>query len=310
MGSEIYVAMDTPGRGGRERLERVPAMFEAWEQRLSRFRADSELSRLNRQSGRAVGVSDALWQVLALARRAEQASGGLVTPAVLTALEAAGYERSFEPVRDAAERAPAPAAVQAAADRRSGPIDARSARAEWRLDERKRTVWLSPGLRLDLGGVAKGWAAEQTAAYLGELAPALVDAGGDIVVTAPRADGEPWAIGIENPLGGADDDLPVLLLARGGVATSGRDYRKWVRNHQSQHHLIDPRSGTPAVTDVLTATIIAATVSEAEVAAKVAFILGSAAGREWIEARPHLAALLVLEDGRVVTSTRIDRYMA
>ena len=99
------------------------------------------------------------------------------------------------------------------------------------------------------------------------------------------------------------------MLVRGAVATSGRDYRRWQKGGVAQHHIIDPRTGQPAQTDVLTATIIAADGPTAEVAAKVALILGSHAGMAWLEERPTLAGLLVLEDGRVLQSHRMDIYL-
>jgi thiamine biosynthesis lipoprotein len=163
-------------------------------------------------------------------------------------------------------------------------------------------------MRLDFGGMAKGWAADQAARRLSSVAPALVDAGGDIAVSDAMASGEAWPIAIADPFK-ADADLDLLMVNRGGVATSGRDYRRWQREGKWLHHIIDPRTGAPAETDVLTATVIGPTTAEAEVAAKVALILGSQTGMQWIEARPELAGLLVLENGQVVRSRRLDKYM-
>jgi thiamine biosynthesis lipoprotein len=101
--------------------------------------------------------------------------------------------------------------------------------------------------------------------------------------------------------------LEILLLGRGGVATSGRDYRKWKQGGTWKHHIIDPRTGLPAMTDVLTATVIAPNSMEAEMAAKVMMVLGSRLGLEWIEARPALSALVVMEDGRRLPSSRFER---
>jgi thiamine biosynthesis lipoprotein len=165
-------------------------------------------------------------------------------------------------------------------------------------------------VRLDLGGTAKGWAAAAAVRRLRSAGPALVDAGGDIVVSGPMADGGPWPIAIASPFGEGDAPLGVLRLSAGAVATSGRDYRRWRQGGEERHHLIDPRTGRPAETDVLAATVVAGDAVSAEAAAKTALILGSRAGMAWIEARPGLAALLALADGRVLHSRRLAHVLA
>jgi thiamine biosynthesis lipoprotein len=156
--------------------------------------------------------------------------------------------------------------------------------------------------------VAKGWAADQAARRLSGFGPALVDAGGDIAVSGPRTGAAPWTIGVANPFF-PDDELETLLLAGGaGVATSGRDYRRWQRNGQWYHHILDPRTGRPAETDVLTATVVAPTAAQAEVAAKVVLILGRQQGLAWLAARPALAACLVLQDGRLLRTDSLAAY--
>jgi thiamine biosynthesis lipoprotein len=167
-------------------------------------------------------------------------------------------------------------------------------------------------VRLDFGGIAKGWAADQAVRRLAVHGPALVNAGGDIAVSGPRQSGDGWLIGIDAPLGlelPADTQLELIALRTGGVATSGRDYRRWQQNGAWQHHIIDPRSGVPADTDVLAATVIAPTAGDAEVAAKVVLLLGSSAGLDWLDARPALAALLVLETGEVLHSRRLPAFL-
>jgi thiamine biosynthesis lipoprotein len=186
------------------------------------------------------------------------------------------------------------------------------------MDANLRTVKLPAGMRLDLGGFAKGWAADRVARRLGKFTPAVVDAGGDIAVSGPRRSGEssspqpgctqPWLVGVGHPED-ARQHLAVLRIARGGVATSGRNYRRWEQDGTVQHHLIDPRTGRPAQTDVLTATVVAASVITAEAAAKAAFILGSRAGLEWLEAHPRLAGILALEDGRIFYSSRMRKFL-
>jgi thiamine biosynthesis lipoprotein len=173
----------------------------------------------------------------------------------------------------------------------------------------QQAVRLPTGMKVDVGGIAKGWAAERLAEQFGALSPVLIEVGGDIAVRGPRSDGSAWAIAVTNPLT-PDDSTPLalVLLTGGGVATSGRDYRRWNIGERAYHHIIDPRTGTPAVTDVLTATVIAPTTIEAEVAAKVVLIRGSADGLAWIEQDPTLAALVICENGAVQVSERWKLY--
>jgi thiamine biosynthesis lipoprotein len=163
-------------------------------------------------------------------------------------------------------------------------------------------------MSLDFGGIAKGWCAHQVMKRLRFDGPALVNAGGDIAISGPRADGSQWQVGIADPFHpGAE--IETLYLNACGVATSGKDRRRWTRNGILQHHIIDPFTGQPAETDLLTVTVVAPTVIKAEAAAKAAFILGSRAGMEWLEAHSELAALFILDDGRVLHSDKMEPFL-
>jgi thiamine biosynthesis lipoprotein len=295
MGSEVRALVAASGPRAERRVARVARWFEAWARRLSRFDPQSELSTLNACSGSAVVASPTLRAAMRAALSVAEWSDGLVAPTVLDAVEAAGYDRSFEALVGADRGAP----------------DARAPRdpQTWRgiaLDDLARTIALPAGARIDLGGTAKGWAADRAAARLGELGPALVDAGGDLAVSGPLLEGRPWTIAVADPhLPGAN--IGILAVRGGGVATSGRDYRKWQRGGVWQHHIVDPRTGRPAVTDVLSATVTAPSALEAEAAAKVVVVLGAARGLRWLDARLGLGAIVVCEDGRVLVSEALAR---
>ncbi len=293
MGCQMLAVMDTDDARATEALAQVPAWFEEWENILSRFRPDSELMRLNAAKGQSFHTSEVLWTVLQQALSAARASSGLVTPTVLDALTANGYDRTFDAV--------------AGSDQSVKPTSI----PDWRriqVDASTRTVKLPPDLHLDFGGIAKGWAADESVRRLAPFGPALVDAGGDIAVSGRRALEQAWSIGIADPFE-PDRDLAVVQLAGGAVATSGRDYRRWMRDGKMAHHIIDPRTGRPAETDVLAATVLAPSAVQAEIAAKAALILASRTGLEWIHARRDLAGLLVLENGQVVQSERMAEFL-
>lgn len=138
--------------------------------------------------------------------------------------------------------------------------------------------------------------------------PALVNAAGDIAISGPRAGGSPWQIGVADPFH-KGEEIEILFLERCGVATSGKDRRRWLREGAFKHHIINPLTDQPAETDVLTVTVIAPDVMLAEAAAKAAFIQGSRPGLEWIEAHPEFAALFILDDGQMIYSQKMQEYL-
>ena len=296
MGCRMLVLLDGTTGLEEELLGRVPAWFEEWEQVLSRFRPGNELDRLNRSDGLPMAVSQTLWDVIQAARTAEKFTGGLVAPAVLDALAGAGYDRSFEFLQP----------IQTSPSYTAPAWPAPSGVIVW--DVSTRSLVLDDSTHLDLGGIAKGWAADRAARRLSRHAPALVDAGGDIAISGLLNDGQAWPVGIDDPFtSGAH--FETLKLAHCGVATSGKDVHRWLKDGIWHHHIIDPRTGLPADTDVLAATVIAPTVLEAEAAAKAVLILGSQAGLDWLDADSALAGVLVLENGNHIYSQNMEKYL-
>lgn len=293
MGSRILVAVDSPQKPTE--LDLVPAWFEDWEQIFSRFRLDSELSLANRRAGMPTQVSQEFAEVFEIALNVERMSSGMVTPVLLDSLLRAGYDRSFDLL--------APQQVFSYPE----PILSLPRLGEVDWDAATRTICSPPDLHLDFGGIVKGWAAARTVERLKEIGPVLVDAGGDIAVSGPQANSQPWPIGLANPFN-PTENLDLLQITGGGVATSGRDRRRWLQGSNWNHHIIDPRSGTPAETDILTATVIAPSVIQAEMAAKTCLILGSQDGLDWLESDSSLAGMLVLEDGRCLQSSNFENH--
>ena len=296
MGSRMLALLDSTSAEAEEALGRVPTWFEEWEQALSRFRPGNELDRLNHSNGLPLSVSETLWDVFQAACSAEQFTGGLVTPTVLDALVGLGYDCSFESIPS----------MQTGHSYASPVSPSPSGVIVW--DIPTRSLILYDSVHLDLGGIAKGWAADQVVRRLSCYGSALMNAGGDIAISGSLNDGQAWPIGIEDPFK-TDTHFETLKLTRSGVATSGKDFHRWLKNGIWQHHIIDPRTGLPAATDVMTATVIAPTVMEAEAAAKAVLILGSQAGLEWLEADSGLAGVLVLEDGHSIYSQNMDKYL-
>ena len=233
-------------------LEGAEAWIRRMHDRLTRFEPHSELSRLNASRGRWFAVSPELEALLRESLRAFEVSDGLVNVAVLPALLAAGYTRDF---------AAGPTAI--------GPVP-RIAPLPEVLHMRPGEARLVHSGTIDLGGVAKGWLADRVAERLGTNA--LVNLCGDVFAKGGGETGEGWPVGFGDR---------TLLLKDLGAATSGTTKRSW----EGGHHLIDPRTGLPARSDLSEVSVLASTATDAEIFAKVALLLGSRDAPKWLEPR-------------------------
>jgi thiamine biosynthesis lipoprotein len=281
-----------PTRAGAVRTAQRVAFAEKRaadiEQIFSRFIATSELCRINASGGSWFTPSTEMAAVLELAYRLHLDTGGVFDPAVLPDLERSGYDRSFADLPSARPAATTPR------ERQHAFAEAQRRDHDWRLP---------PGLRIDFGGIVKGWTADLLANELSTCGPALVELGGDTAVrgTPPGRGG--WDVGVKAP--SADALLAVVEVAEGGIATSGRDQRRWKMGAAWAHHLIDPRTGEPAHTDLMQVTAFAPSASLAEVWAKTSLIVGSNASEELMHSRSDLQLLLVPEHGTAVASSGV-----
>jgi thiamine biosynthesis lipoprotein len=245
-------------------------------QRLSRFEANSELSRLNEDPRRSVGVSPTMMRFLEAAATVAELTGGLVDAALLDEVRGAGYRHSLVGVTPPSlEEVLAQAPARAPAAPRTG-----ERWREVRMDPETMTVTRPPGLLIDSGGIAKGLAADLCAARLDGFSSYAVDCGGDLRIGGQA--GTPRAVTVENPFPGGE--RIAFELARGAVATSGIAGRAWPTEQGFGHHLINPATGRPAWTGVVQATAVAPTAVEAEARAKAAVLAGPEAGLDWLQA--------------------------
>jgi FAD:protein FMN transferase len=243
---------------------------------LSRFRPDSELSRLNRDGRIQAGPE--LLELVQLALEARDSTGGRFDPTVLPALLAAGYDRSFDAVAADGEVPAEPPA------RCGGGV---------RVDAASGTIELDPDVQLDLGGIAKGWIADRLSSRLDAHGPALVNLGGDISASRRPAGGV-WTVGVDVPAGQV-----TLALEGGGLATSGRDRRRWLRGGEERHHAIDPATGRPSATDLVRVTAVAGSGVEAEIHATALLLAGEHPARAEAD-RLGAACVLVTCDDRAI----------
>jgi thiamine biosynthesis lipoprotein len=279
--------------GARDEVERLE---QAW----SRFRPTSELSALDARGGLTTVVSSDTFEILELALAAWAATEGRFDPTVRDALEGAGYSRSF----DELSRVPGPVGP------RTSTIAPSSGCGAIRLDQGHRSVTLPPGLRIDLGGLGKGRAADLVAGWLlaAGAEGVCVDLGGDVRVAGRPPLGPTWPIAVDEPFR-PGSQLAVLDLVDGAVATSSCLRRRWATTAGGDaHHLIDPATGLPSTSDLATVTVVAGEAVWADVYAKAALIAGSADGVALL-AEADLSALLVTSDGDLLTAGPIDRFL-
>jgi len=281
VGTTCAAAVTTGGRGDLRRAARALSAAKtevaACERALSRFDPASDLSLLNAAEGEWTAVDRRLVESLRLAIRMREDTGGRFDPTVLPALVAAGYDRSFEQLT---------------------PRPARSAHG-WRagatieVDEQAGCVRIEAGAAVDLGGIGKGYAATRALDAMRDAWPglpgALVDLGGDLAVRGETPERGPWRIAVADPRR-PGTTLGTLLLHGGGVATSGRDVRRFGPGG-SLHHLIDPATGEPARPGPLAVTVVAPTVVEAEVHATALAISGAAEAVAHVAAHPRISGL-------------------
>jgi thiamine biosynthesis lipoprotein ApbE len=249
---------------------RVEGELAAIDHACSRFRADSELSRVNARAGRWTPASALLMEALELATRAAECTDGDVDPTIGRALELAGYDRDWRRLAPASGQPEAPAAIGV------------RVRAGWRtiaLDRASRAVRVPPGVKLDLGASAKAWAADRAAAAAAGTAGcgALVSLGGDIATSGGAPEGG-WRIRVTDDHR-SHHSAPgqTIAIHSGGLATSSTAVRRWSHAGHTMHHIIDPRTGAPVKDTWRTVSVAAATCADANIAATAALVRGARA---------------------------------
>ncbi len=264
----------------------------------SRFRPDSELSRLNATGGELVPVSELFAALIAEALRAAELTDGDVDPTCGQALVRAGYDRDFAQLGADTRTADTRTADTRRAGGSAGPVPGwRSVR----LDPGRPAARLARGAQLDLGSTAKAWAADRCARLIADRAGCgvLVSLGGDIAA-AGLSPGDGWQVRVtDDHAAGAEAPGQTVTLRSGGLATSSTTVRAWTAGGRTLHHIIDPRTGEPVSSCWRTVSVAAATCADANIASTAAIVRGESAPG-WL-AGAGLPARLVRGDGTVRT---------
>lgn len=284
MGTAIGVLLWCDDRSrGEAAIDAVIAEMHRIDAAMSPYKADSELSRINREAAqRAVPVSAELFSLLQRSLHFSRLSGGVFDVTYAAVGHLYDYRRGVAPGEKQLARARAAVGYR-------GLV----------LDSAARTVrFATDGMRIDLGGFAKGHAVELGAAILRRfgIAHGIVSAGGDSRLVGDRL-GRPWTIGVRDPRR-RGQMVAVLPLEDVAVSTSGDYERFFEADGVRHHHLIDPRSGrSPSA--VRSVTIVAPDGLTSEAMSKTVFMLGIDEGMRLVEAQPGTDAVVVDASGRL-----------
>jgi len=288
MGADAHViVVGGPASLAREAEHRIADLERRW----SRFDDRSEVSALTRHAGSPVVVSSETRELVERAVTAWNMTGGLFDPTMLGALVRAGYDRTFEELGRA----------------RTGRATNLGSGAD-RIEVVANTVRLPHGTGFDPGGIGKGLAADIVTDELRAAGAdgVCVNLGGDVRVEGTGPAGNGWTVAVQYPHRARP--LAQLGVVAGAVATSTTLRRRWRVDGQTRHHLIDPATGQPSVSDLTFVTVVGGHAWTAEVFAK-AVLLGGAPATFDLTAF-GAAALTVDRHSRVAASPAIGAYLA
>jgi len=288
MGTAIHVELwtDDP-MAGEAAIDAVMDEMRRIDREMSPFKPESELSRINREAAdHPVPISVEMFDILSRSIEFSKLSGG----AFDVTFSSVGYMYDYR--------------------RHIKPTDAEIAKAlpginyrHMLLDAEHRTVkFARPGMRVDLGGIGKGYAVDNCIAILKKrgIKHALVTAGGDSRVLGDR-DGHPWMVGIRDPRS-KDNVVALIPLINSAISTSG-DYERYFEvNGVRYHHIINPKTGKSA-TGVHSATVIGPDATTTDGLTKPVFILGPEKGLKLIESIPGVDAVVIDAEGRMFYSS-------
>jgi thiamine biosynthesis lipoprotein len=281
------------GRHARHIARTVSREMARLERLWSVYRPSSEIARLRKSAGhRPVRVHPDTLAVLALAREIRELTGGVfdIAAAPLVRLwrnaELSGVTPSGEDI------------ASAAALLAGHPPE---------LD-RRRAYLPIPGQELDLGGIGKGFAADRAVEIYRRLGAdaAMINLGGNVMVTGRKPDGSPWRIGIQNPASDDGDSIGWIEASECSVVTSGGYRRFFQIGGEFLPHIIDPRTGHPAVTDIAGVTIVSSCSARADGLATAVYVLGTERGLALIEGLPDAEAVIVGNNGGVLRTASPD----
>ncbi|MEI8360859.1 MAG: FAD:protein FMN transferase [bacterium] len=305
MGTEIVLLAELQPEQ-RYLLDKAVSAINEFDLRFSRFKEKSELNVFNKFQGGTYQASEMLADILKHSQKYYKETNGLFDPLVIDILEAIGYKNTFN------ETGKEQLTYDEELARRSVAKKIFAARPKLDqliIDGTKLVV--PEGLRFDTGGIGKGYIVDILANDIFKnIDNYWLSAGGDLLIKGSDLGKIGWKVGVQNPLVDNQESFSINTLGETmGIATSGVIKRQGIVGGIKWHHIIDPRTGEPAVTDVISVTMIAPTAEEADIYAKTVLMLGSKEGLEFVESRDGLECAIFFRDKAPIFSRGIIKYL-
>ncbi|MFQ3544838.1 FAD:protein FMN transferase [Halobacillus rhizosphaerae] len=281
MGTDIYLEADN--------TEELLTWFTHVERRYSRFLKDSELSILNQKpvSEDWISISEEFYQILQKSEVFMAQTDSLFNPYLGQQMSSLGYDRSFDQMEGIAKQT----------DRQFCMDKGLLLHHDQPLVKKVRDI------HIDLGGFVKGWSADQ-AFQMARGENIFIDAGGDMGFTFAH----PENIGVMNPFD-STTDIAQFVIQQGALATSNVLHRRWETQHGEHHHILNGQTGENPVSDVIQATVLAPTVAEAEVYAKVLCMIHAEDAETWIKEKElPIAALIVNQKKQIYRTEHLFQF--
>nr|PZN10259.1 MAG: thiamine biosynthesis protein ApbE [Caldicoprobacter oshimai] len=284
------------GKEGPDILDKAIRRIEEIENRMSVTIPDSDVSRINSNAGKQpVKVHDDTFEVIKKALEYAEISNGAFDITIYPIVKLWGITSEHP-------RVPSNAEIRD----KLRFVDYRNVV----LDEDEKTVYLKkPGMGIDLGAIAKGYAADEVARILREegVVHALINMGGNMVAMGGKPNGQPWRIGIQDPRAeGARRHIAIIEVMDGSVVSSG-DYERYIvdiykKTGKRYHHIFDPSTGYPANSGLMATTVVAPNSIDADALSTTVFVMGVERGLELVDKLEGIDALAITFDKKIYTS--------
>lgn len=283
---DTVVSVQVNHEKGETLLKECFSLCAEYEKIFSRTDSSSELYRLNHRDSSQVTVSQPLADLIRLGLEYGDISGGAFDITVAPLSDLWNFKEE-DPVI---------------------PDEANIQKALQKVDYRKvhikdnQVIFDSEDTMIDLGGIVKGWAADQMKRYLVSqgVESALIDLGGNVLTIGKKSDGTPWQVGIQKPFAQRGETITVLDADNCSVVSSGTYERHFEKNGENYHHIIDPATGYPAKTNLSQATIVSSQSVLGDLYSTICILKGYDQGKALVDAAEDITAIFVSGDGALL----------